>query len=658
MKKFLSMALAMLMVVSMIPMGAVTAFAGDVSEKEEFTVTFDYAGHGGVDEPKEVKVEAGKTVDEPEAPTDEAYDFEGWFILAAAEDDDKAADGEGADGEAAEKKEDEKFDFDTEITEDITLTAKWTEKKSDDEGEGKSDAETGDKTDETEKVELSFNMNGHGDAIDPQQVVKGEAGKAPEADPEAEGFTFGGWFTEEACENEFDFDSKLDKDTVVYAKWTEAKSDESEDKPGEEETTTFTVKFENTDASVDCTMPSDQSVKEGESAQEPAALTATGYRFKGWFADAEGKTAFDFEEVITADTTVYACWEKVDPVAVKSFTVHFDGNLPEVSGIEADKTVNEGKPVIKPADPTATGYKFVCWTTDPEGNNKYDFETPVTADMTLYAKWVEQFVVSFNVNNGSSANTYEDQKILSGGKAAKPAADPTADGFKFTGWFTDDQGTNKYDFDSAVTKDTVIYAGWVKLYSVKFSVSRIEASKIPETQKVVENEKAAKPENPTCKGYTFDGWYTDQQLTQQFDFATPITQDMILYDRWTVEEYRIDFNANGYGTAPASQTVKYGDRVAIPAAMSANGVTFEGWYTDQGGSNRYDFSQPVTGNMTLYAKWLDQNGRVVSNGGKGPGAQTGDTQNIAVFYGLGAVAVIGLGAAGFVLYKKKKTTED
>ena len=74
---------------------------------------------------------------------------------------------------------------------------------------------------ETETVTLTFNANGHGTAPEAETVTKGTAATAP-TDPEAEGYTFGGWYEEAACTNAFSFATVLNADKTVYAKWTES----------------------------------------------------------------------------------------------------------------------------------------------------------------------------------------------------------------------------------------------------------------------------------------------------------------------------------------------------------------------------------------------------------------------------------------------------
>jgi len=73
----------------------------------------------------------------------------------------------------------------------------------------------------------------------------------------------------------------------------------------------------------------------------------------------------------------------------KVYTITFNSN----GGSDiADVEVKEGEKVPKPTtDPTMIGYEFVNWTTDEDGEKAYDFETPVTSNITLYAQWKDHY---------------------------------------------------------------------------------------------------------------------------------------------------------------------------------------------------------------------------------------------------------------------------
>ena len=71
---------------------------------------------------------------------------------------------------------------------------------------------------------------------------------------------------------------------------------------------------------------------------------------------------------------------------------------------------------------------------------------------------------------------------------------------------------------------------------------------------------------------------------------------------YTAKDYTVTYESNGGSTVP-SQTVKYNETANKPADPTKSGYTFAGWYTEEKLTNKYDFATPVTGNITLYAKW-------------------------------------------------------
>ncbi len=150
-----------------------------------------------------------------------------------------------------------------------------------------------------------------------------------------------------------------------------------------------------------------------------------------------------------------ACGEENGP-----FTVTFDANLEgtgltqnDVTAVK-DQTVEKGEKaksatiVIKTANPE--GYAFQYWMTEKTGSEAYDFETPVTSDLTLYAKWAKQLTVTFK----GFENDVE-QKVFSGGKAVRE--DAAAGWTHVDGYFTDEARTLPYDFNTPVTSDLTLY---------------------------------------------------------------------------------------------------------------------------------------------------------------------------------------------------------
>lgn len=126
-----------------------------------------------------------------------------------------------------------------------------------------------------------------------------------------------------------------------------------------------------------------------------------------------------------------------------------------------------------------------------------------------------------------------------------------------------------------------------------------------EDQTVLEGDKVEKPEDPTKEGYTFGGWYVDEELTAEYDFDVAVTSDITLYAKWDeipVAIFTVTFESNG-GSAVEVQTVQEGDKVERPEDPIKEGYNFGGWYVDEELTTEYDFDAAVTSDITLYAKW-------------------------------------------------------
>ena len=98
----------------------------------------------------------------------------------------------------------------------------------------------------------------------------------------------------------------------------------------------------------------------------------------GWYLDAQFTRKANFPISVEGNVTLFAKWEIV------VFTVSFDTDCDTVID---DKQVNSGATVAKPADPVKDGYTFEGWYAEVNGEEQFDFDTPITGDITLYARW-------------------------------------------------------------------------------------------------------------------------------------------------------------------------------------------------------------------------------------------------------------------------------
>ena len=212
----------------------------------------------------------------------------------------------------------------------------------------------------------------------------------------------------------------------------------------------------------------------------------------------------------------------------------------------------------------------------------------------------EVYTVTFNAYGGFP--TPDEQHVKSGEKAVLPV-EPTLKGYTFAFWYLgeDEQNATAYDFDTPVTENITLTAKWnINKYTVTFN--SYGGTPVPPAQEVEYGLTAIKPADPTLKGYTFAFWYLgeDEQNATEYDFDTPVTENITLTAKWNINKYTVTFNTDGGTPVPPAQEVEYGLTATEPAAPKKTGYTFDGWYL---GDEKYDFSAAVEQNITLTAKW-------------------------------------------------------
>lgn len=459
-------------------------------------------------------VAIGGTASVPETPTRDGYVFSKWTTDVAGE---------------------HEYDFATTVSAPITLYAQWTEAKT-----------------------VTFDVQG-GSEIAAQQVQTGKSAVRPE-NPERVGYAFAGWYTSaDTSGSEYDFTAAVNDDVTLYAKWTP---------------NMYAVTFDSQGGSaVDA-----QQVAYGGYATQPATPTRDGYTFVGWTTDAAGTTPYGFGMPVTGDITLYAKWDDAG-ATYHTVTIHLNDGDDYSSDLPQDMTlfVKEGEKLTIPdSAPSRGGYRFAGLTSDEQRKTDYDAGTAVTADMTLYAKWVKTWTVTFDTAGGSAVNS---QTVDNGGVAVAPDPSPTRDDCRFTGWQYDGKS---YDFGSKVTGDITLTAQWVRTahqWTITFDLNggHAPAGKDAKTlyaeRKVYDGDSLVSPtadiaNEPQLDGYTFEGWSTvkDDALAVSvvsFDSSgkslMPIDRDGTLYALWSRENRVVKPESSGSTGSSTSYSGAYSD---------------------------------------------------------------------------------------------------
>ena len=293
-------------------------------------------------------------------------------------------------------------------------------------------------------------------------------------------------------------------------------------------------------------------------------------------------------------------------ITVTLSTISFSGNGATSGFMESIQGAIGQSATIPNVGFSRTGYTFTGWNTSPDGTGTaYRPNATIqfaAQNITLYAQWkVRSYSVNFDSNGGSAVAS---QSVKYGSKASRPT-DPTRAGHTFQGWYTARSGGSKYDFNQTVTGDVTLYAHWsVNSYTLTFDGNGGKPSEASRT--VAYGGQYGSLPTATRTGHTFQGWYTARNGGTKVSPTTTMgAADTTLYAHWAIRSYTVSFDANG-GSAVASQSVRYGSKATQPTDPTRTGHTFQGWYTARSGGSKYDFNQTVTGDVTLYARWVKE----------------------------------------------------
>ncbi|MDY6392642.1 MAG: InlB B-repeat-containing protein [Bacilli bacterium] len=339
----------------------------------------------------------------------------------------------------------------------------------------------------------------------------------------------------------------------------------------------------------------------------------------------------DTAELPFTDSRVTVTEPNMETVGTKTVTVDYDGfiatyqitiktqtyavtfdlnyeNAPTLDPVE----VEAGGYLSKPSDPSRTDYKFLAWCTDKAGENEFDFvETVINANLTLYASWVVELSVQFDLGDGSTP-----KKVLVSVDSAisvQEAPSVLREGYQFLGWY---HGEERYDFATTISSSLVLTAKWeaipvgtaARKVTVDWNAGELYA---PIQYYVADGAATFVPDEPIIEGKEFLGWYKAVTGADTFDFTVPITADTTIYAHYRVDFYTINFKyvANGVESIFRTKTVEPGQKVTtVIQQPRVEGYLFDGkWYSDKACTTLFDFNTEIYGDYDLYMKALKQN---------------------------------------------------
>lgn len=494
-----------------------------------------YNPDGGTIRPTSFLVEANTAIGTLAIPTRDHYTFDAWYLGTT------------------------KMEEDYIVNSAITIVAKWNKAK----------------------YTVSFNTKG-GNSIPDQTVEYQDKAKKPTTNPTKEGYNFVNWYKDEEYTTVFDFDTEIEKDTTIYAKY------EKKD---------YTITYNPDGGTV---TPSSFTKKYEEEIGNLAQPTKTGYDFDGWFI---GNEKIESNYVVKNNITLTA---KYTP---KEYTITYKlngGSAPNPTTY----TVETEDFTLNNVTPPNNVVKFLGWIGSNGNTPKKDLiiRKGTTGNLTYEAVFGNAYTVTFDVGNGTLTPLPDDRLISEGEKIGALPTNPTPpDEYKFDGWYVDE---TKIDDTYIITKDTTVKAGYV-YQKIAEVIEELEGEDVLDSSCVVSSNTAGvtKLDDPfgnvryvgACpKNYV---WYNCKTAPtgDNYDYAANC-------ERWRIIGTFKDVDD---GTGKKSDRIKIMRNESLGELSwdtNADTSTTNGWGSNQWGETTYENGNPYPGSklkIELNTDYLD-----------------------------------------------------
>lgn len=403
-----------------------------------------------------------------------------------------------------------------------------------------------------------------------------------------------------------------------------------------------------------------------------ATFSKTGHDFLGWSTTNGAATATIGSAGLLSTAvgtptnggiyTLYAVW------GPKTYTITYSAGS-GVTGVtvpSAGSATHGSNYTVSSATPTRSGFKFDGWTSSAGGSVAAGGTiSNVTSNITLTAKWIARYTVSYNGNGHNSGTAPATVTVDSGGSTTAAANPFTKTGSTFTGWNTAANGSGTSYAAGAtisnITSNITLYAQWQGNPTITFNANKptgagaANVAGTPSNTTVTYNTAYTLPTStPTLKGYTFAGWKKDNAGTaiSAGGSAGNITANTTFYAQWTEKTgYSVSFYDAFGGTGDGTQVgttqsgKKWTDNITLPTTPSKTGYNFAGWYLTKDANGNGNTGQMTTAmavrdiwaiqsiadtttSVKLYAKWTEKDRVEVTLNLNGSGASyNGSTSN-------------------------------
>lgn len=399
--------------------------------------------------------------------------------------------------------------------------------------------------------------------------------------PVREGYTFLGWYDNKKGDGDVYTPGVmvLSNDITYYAKW---------------EIIEYTITYHLDDGVDNVSNPTEFTIIDLPlTLQNPIKGEEF---FKGWFKEETFETQLESNRI--TDLAPIDLWPKFSSVQIYTISFYSEGELFAIELTDDNGDFNF--PSVE-----REGYTFEGWYLEETFETRLTSDTEINGNIAVYAKWdVIKYTISFEENGGSEVLdiTLEEGELLT------VPDDPTKEGAIFEGWYLDEELTNKYTFPSIMSAENItLYAKWRDRIAYTITFEENEGSEVADINEL-EGLAISQPDDPTRLGYTFEGWFSDSEFNDIYEFLLVMPSENVdLFAKWNIIEYSITYNLNGgvqNDLNPATFTVE--DLPLTLNNSTKENKYFNGWFLDVSLENQLALNQiSAVGDIELWANYSD-----------------------------------------------------
>ena len=283
--------------------------------------------------------------------------------------------------------------------------------------------------------------------------------------------------------------------------------------------------------------------------------------------------------------------------------------------------------ISQPEGPTKTGYEFEWWCSDKELSNKYDFDTPVTKNTTLYAKWKTiEYTVKYHDNGSTSGTVPIDTLTYTIGNTINLASNDgnlAKSGYIFRGWNYTLNASSALPLNITLSESVIenyintipnnttltLYAVWTPIPEPIYTLCLNSNDSTLQTKRY----SGTYGTEVTLKSASDFGWNSEYKFIEwnsksdgsgisykEGDKFSLGSETWNLYAIWSDSSYHtVSFDSNGGNSIP-SQSIQDGYRASEPTDPEKQGYSFKHWSLN---GTTYDFNQSVKEDITLKAEY-------------------------------------------------------